>query len=112
MVNVFVDKSQIKQVMINLVKNAIEAAGDEGGNVTIAVKIIDDKQAGVEVSDAGPGIPVSIIGRIGEPFFSTKEEGTGLGLSISQRIIEEHKGAIRFENLESGTRVTVSIPVV
>jgi signal transduction histidine kinase len=112
MVNVFVDKSQIKQVMINLVKNAIEAAGDKGGKVTIAVKIIDDKQAGVEVSDTGPGIPVSIIGRIGEPFFSTKEEGTGLGLSISQRIIEEHKGAIRFENLESGTRVTVSIPVV
>ncbi|MFC0469807.1 ATP-binding protein [Halalkalibacter kiskunsagensis] len=112
MLYVDVDKSQIKQVMINLVKNAIEAAGDEGGKVMIYVKIRNEKEAVIEVVDNGAGIPLSIIGRIGEPFFSTKEEGTGLGLSISQRIIQEHKGAMRLENLESGTRVTVSLPLM
>ncbi len=111
-VRVYVDKSQIKQVVINLMKNAIEAAGNEGGTVAIAVKKLDEKEAVIEVNDNGPGIPVSIIGRIGEPFFSTKEEGTGLGLSISQRMIQEHKGSICFENLEDGTRVTVTLPLM
>ncbi|MDT8860275.1 ATP-binding protein [Alkalihalobacillus sp. MEB130] len=109
---VHVDKSQITQVLINLMKNAFEAAGAEYGKVKVAVNIQEQQEVVIEIVDNGPGIPVSIIGRIGEPFFSTKDEGTGLGLSISQRIIQEHNGAIRFENLADGTKVSVKLPLV
>ncbi|WP_308417913.1 ATP-binding protein [Halalkalibacter okhensis] len=108
---VHVDKAQIKQVLINLIKNAIEASSDEDGKVEIALRMDNHQGVVIEIVDNGPGIPVSIIGRIGEPFFSTKEEGTGLGLSISQRIVQEHKGTIRFENLVDGTKVSVILPV-
>ncbi len=106
--DVHVDRAQIKQVMINILKNAIEAVG-ENGQVTIDVRTLNDKEVTIEIEDNGAGIPIAILGRLGEPFFSTKEGGTGLGLSISKRIIQEHKGSISFENKKSGTKVTISL---
>ncbi|TWI56001.1 signal transduction histidine kinase [Halalkalibacter nanhaiisediminis] len=110
--HVSVDESQIKQVLINVLKNAIEAGCKEKGKVDIEVNTYNDHEVVIEVTDNGSGIPISIIGRIGEPFFSTKEGGTGLGLSISQRIIQEHKGTIRFENGEDGTKVIIGLPLL
>ncbi len=107
---VFVDKAQIKQVLINIFKNALEAAG-EGGIVSVQVRTDSREQVIVEVSDTGEGIPVSIIERVGEPFFSTKENGTGLGLAISKTIMREHNGAISFENHEGETKVMISLPM-
>ena len=104
----YVDRSQIKQVVINILKNAIEAAS-ENGKVTINVKTVSDKEVTIEIADNGAGIPISILGRLGEPFFSTKEGGTGLGLSISKRIIQEHRGTISFENKMGGTNVTITL---
>ncbi len=107
--DVYVDRIQIKQVMINILKNAIEAV-EESGKVMINVSTIGNKEVTIEVVDNGIGIPIAVIGRLGEPFFSTKEGGTGLGLSISKRIIQEHKGTISFENKKDGTKVTITLP--
>jgi signal transduction histidine kinase len=107
--DVYIDRAQIKQVILNIVKNAIEAVS-ENGKVFVEIKETDS-EAIIEIIDNGKGIPLSIIGRIGEPFFSTKDEGTGLGLSIAQRIIQEHKGTITFENQEAGTKVTITLPL-
>lgn len=108
--DVYVDQAQIKQVFINILKNAIEAVVDSG-TVAVKVKAVEDQEVAIEVMDNGQGIPLAILGRLGEPFFSTKEGGTGLGLSISKRIIQEHKGSILFENKKSGTKVTITLPL-
>lgn len=109
---VFVDHSQIKQVLINLLKNAIEAVGEASGKIIVSTKRISQEVVVIEVIDNGVGISITIIERLGEPFFSTKDKGTGLGLSISKRIIQEHQGMIEFKNTQAGTKVSVTLPIV
>src|SRR5690625_3501461 len=84
------DRSQIKQVLINIIKNAIEATG-ESGTITIGVEAIQT-DIKIDIIDEGPGIPEEILDKIGEPFFTTKEGGTGLGLMITKQILEQHHG--------------------
>ena len=103
------ESNQLKQVFMNLVKNAIEAM-PAGGPLSVRVTR-DLEDVFVRVADRGAGIPRDKLQRIGEPFFTTKDKGTGLGLMVSYQIIEEHKGSIGFESKEGeGTTVSVRLP--
>ncbi|WP_170150253.1 ATP-binding protein [Oceanobacillus halophilus] len=96
--SVYCDKSQIKQVLINLVKNAIEAM-EQPGEITLGV-LSDSNQIEIMVTDEGPGIPQEMIQKLGEPFFTTKKNGTGLGIMISKQILEEHHGELKITQNE------------
>jgi two-component system NtrC family sensor kinase len=110
------DPSQIEQVLVNLVGNAIQVLS---GRPDPRVLTIRTEESGnyirIIVADNGPGIPREIIGQIFDPFFTTKPlgKGTGLGLTISNTIIQEHRGKILVENqLAGGAKFTVELPVV
>jgi signal transduction histidine kinase len=98
------DPIQLKQILINLIKNAGESIGQDGSitlRTTTGTEPIKDKPSEVvilEVEDTGPGIPREVADRLFEPFFSTKTGGTGLGLSISWQIADKHGGMLTFEN--------------
>jgi signal transduction histidine kinase len=93
-----VDPYLLRQVLLNLVTNAIQAGG-EGGKVEIILGG-GPEEAVIEVADDGPGIPAENLERIFEPFFTTKpvETGTGLGLSVSRSIVEELGGRLEVES--------------
>lgn len=104
------DENQIKQVIVNLVKNAIEAM-PHGGSVTLSVKNMEGNRVLIAVQDTGTGIPPELLSKIGEPFLTTKEKGTGLGLMICNRIVEAHHGGMRITSGEKeGTRVEIVLP--
>ena len=90
------DPAQIKQVLVNLVKNAMQAMS-QGGVLTLATGASGD-EAWIEVRDTGGGIPKETLSRLFEPFFTTKKKGTGLGLMIVQRIVRGHGGRIEIES--------------
>lgn len=101
--------NQIKQVLINLIKNAIEAMPN-GGKLEISVEQVENGLQ-IKIKDSGIGIPKEILPKLGEPFYTLKEKGTGLGLMVSFRIIESHKGTISFESEENeGTTVIITLP--
>ncbi len=100
------DPVHLRQVILNIAKNGIEAMS-EGGTLTIASGRQADRVF-VQISDTGEGIPPEILEKIFEPFFSTKAKGSGLGLAISQKIIEAHQGKITVESEPGkGSRVTL-----
>jgi two-component system, sporulation sensor kinase A len=108
---IYCDENQIKQVFVNVLKNAIEAM-PRGGEILIQVRSRDEDFVQVRIIDQGCGISQEQIRRLGEPFYTTKEKGTGLGLLVSYQIIEAHKGKIQIESeLEKGTTVEVLLPV-
>jgi signal transduction histidine kinase len=88
------DRVQLQQVLMNLMRNAIEAMQDTGGELTVASKRSEDGQILISVSDSGIGLSVDEAERIFEAFFTTKPQGTGMGLSISRRIIASHGGRL------------------
>ena len=116
--HVSMDTALIKQVLINLVRNAAEAIEDQG-SVTLRVRAsqarLRGKSTGVailEVSDTGKGIPPEVEKRLFDPFFTTKEAGTGLGLSIAARIVEKHGGALEYQTQPGhGTKFGIVLPV-
>ncbi len=105
---------QITQVLVNLIVNALDSMqGQSNGRLTIEV-YAKDLFAHIVFSDNGPGIPSKILGRIWDPFFTTKEpgKGTGLGLSIGKSIIENHHGTITVSNRpEGGASFHISLPL-
>ena len=102
------DREKLKQVIINLVVNSIEAM-KEGG--TLTAKVSSAGEVVVEISDTGAGIEPEVIANVFDPFFTTKEAGTGLGLSIVRKIVDQHGGTVHIESERgAGTRVRVSIP--
>jgi signal transduction histidine kinase len=107
------DRVQVEQVLLNLVRNGIEAAGAATGGprtVTVAVR---RRGAGVrvDVSDTGPGVPDGSRNSLFTPFFTTKPDGTGLGLSLSRTIVEAHGGRLTLECGEPGrTTFTMELP--
>lgn len=103
------DPAQIKQALVNLVKNAIQAM-TKGGILTLQTDQGEDG-VWVSVSDSGAGIPQDQINRIFEPFYTTKKKGTGLGLMIVQRIVRDHGGRIELESyVNRGTTFRVWLP--
>ena len=100
------DPVHLRQVILNVAKNGIEAM-PEGGTLTM-VSGSRDNRVFLEVSDTGEGIPPEVMEKMFQPFFSTKDKGSGLGLAISQKIIEAHQGKITIESeLGKGSRVTL-----
>ncbi|MDO8991005.1 MAG: ATP-binding protein [Sideroxyarcus sp.] len=106
--------SQINQVFLNLITNAVQAMPDEHGTINLTTRS-EGEGVAVEVADDGVGIPPDVLSRIFDPFFTTKEigKGTGLGLSISYKIVEQHGGKIGVEsNPGMGTKFTVWLPLM
>ena len=100
---VFVDKIQIQQVLLNLIRNAIEAMEDSAvRNLTISTHRVDDETVQVDVADTGPGIAPEIAARMFQPFNTTKPRGMGVGLSISRTIVEAHGGRLWVEATAAG----------
>ncbi|PFT99408.1 BA3702 family sensor histidine kinase [Bacillus thuringiensis] len=105
------DGNQLKQVFINILKNAIEAMPN-GGNIFIQTKPLEDNFILIRIIDEGCGIPEDRISRLGEPFYSLKEKGTGLGLMMCYKIIEEHHGRLHISSeLNKGTIVDIELPL-
>ncbi|WP_410513002.1 ATP-binding protein [Paenibacillus sp. BR2-3] len=103
------EENQLKQVFINIVKNAIEAM-PAGGTITIE-QSLDQESVVIVIADEGEGIPEEMLPKLGEPFFTNKETGTGLGLMISQRIIQAHKGSLEIQSeVGRGTVITIKMP--
>ncbi len=103
-------ENKIKQVFVNILKNAIEAMPD-GGEATIYMKS-EGELISITFTDQGKGIPADILEKIGQPFFTTKEKGTGLGMMVCQSIIESHNGTMRIESeVGKGTSVEISLPL-
>jgi len=104
------DAAQMKQVLVNLVKNAMQAM-TAGGILTIATGETSDT-VWVEVGDTGCGIPTDQINRIFEPYYTTKKKGSGLGLMIVQRIVRDHGGRIELESHAGrGTTFRIHLPL-
>ncbi|GGB63989.1 PAS domain S-box protein [Fictibacillus barbaricus] len=104
------ESNQIKQVFINIIKNAIDAMS-EGGILTIGIKESENNTVTLIFIDNGIGIEEERLKSIGVPFFTNKEKGIGLGLTISNKIITEHKGVLKVESLAGkGTTVSISLP--
>jgi signal transduction histidine kinase len=96
------DPGQLRQVLLNLVRNAREATGP-GGRVVVRTRVDAARAlAAIEVEDDGPGIPPAVRARVFEPFFSTKERGTGLGLALVQQVVHEHGGELACEEAPGG----------
>jgi signal transduction histidine kinase len=103
------DRTQLEQALVNLGKNALEAAG-RGGRVTIRVTS-GSGRAVLEVEDSGPGIPPEAASQIFTPFFSTKEQGQGLGLTLVQDVLRQHRCEFALEGPPGGpTRFTIVFP--
>ena len=103
------DANQMKQVLINLIKNAMEAL-EAGGTITVSTAA-ENSWVTVSVHDSGKGIAPDVLPQIFNPFFTTKKTGTGLGLAVINKIIEDHHGNISVTSSpEAGTTFTVALP--
>ncbi len=102
------DPQQIKQVFINLTKNAVEAM-PEGGTLTLVTEK-EGESVLIRFSDTGRGIDSKIKENLFRPFVTTKKKGTGLGLAVSYKLIKDHNGDIQVESSEQGTTMTVLLP--
>ncbi|QWG48726.1 two-component sensor histidine kinase [Bacillus mycoides] len=106
------DDKQLKQVLLNIIKNGIESMPG-GGNIQILAYEKAGENLCISVEDQGLGIENEKIEKIGKAFYTTKENGTGLGLMITYKIIEEHQGSIAIESsMGIGTKVKIYLPTV
>lgn len=110
------DAGKIRQVLHNMIKNAVEAIGDNAGIVEVrtrAIEIGQGRYVELSISDTGPGIAADLLGNLFDPYVTGKPKGTGLGLAIVRKIIEEHDGTITVSNLpEAGARFVIRLPEV
>lgn len=107
---ILTDRAQLQQAFYNVIRNAAQAMG-AGGILRVRTEH-DESRVRVSVTDTGPGIPAEQMGRIFEPYFTTKETGSGLGLMIVQRIVREHGGTIEVESHAGrGTTFRINLPV-
>jgi signal transduction histidine kinase len=105
-----IDRVLLRQAILNLVKNGLEALS-RGGTLTVRTRRLENTVE-IDVQDTGPGIRPEVAERLFEQFFTTKPQGTGLGLSITRQIVEEHGGQIRWATAPgAGTTFTVALPI-
>lgn len=104
-----IDENEIRQLVINLVRNGLEAMS-KSGRIIVRTAFAGDA-VWLVVADSGIGIPPEVLEKLGTPFMTTKDTGSGLGLAVSYRIIERHQASVSFESSPSGTTVTVRFPV-
>jgi two-component system, NtrC family, sensor histidine kinase HydH len=103
------DPEQLKQVLLNLVINAVEAS-PSGSEIRLRT-LIRESGTAIEIEDNGSGIPEEAVDRIFDPFFTTKPKGTGLGLAISSMIVSQHGGTLSFHaNPRGGTTFRIELP--
>lgn len=106
------EENQLKQVFINLLKNAIEAM-PSGGNIDVKVNMKEEGKISILIIDQGIGIPEDRIPTLGEPFYTTKEKGTGLGLMTCYKIIESHNGQLKIASeVNEGTSIEIILPTI
>ncbi len=104
------DEGQIRQSVLNLVRNAAEAvAGHGGGHVAIRTRA-EGEQVAIEVADDGPGVPADLRDRLFDPFVSTKDGGTGLGLALTHQIVRDHGGTLTLTPDGPGATFTIRLP--
>jgi len=120
--DIMADEEMVTRLLLNLIRNAIDAMG-ESGCLTVVSRVLSDyhmsqnerrsRMVVIEVCDDGPGIPPEDLENIWTPFFSNKSGGTGLGLTICHKIVAEHRGMIKVESDQGhGTKFTVLLPLV
>lgn len=120
--DIMADEEMVTRLLLNLIRNAIDAMG-QSGRLTVVSRVMSDyrmtqnerhsRMVAVEISDDGPGIPPEDLENIWTPFFSTKSGGTGLGLTICHKIVAEHRGMIKVDSDQGhGTKFTVLLPLV
>jgi signal transduction histidine kinase len=103
------DPNRMKQILLNLIKNALEAM-DSGGQITVSTGSTAD-QVWFAIQDTGPGMSTEVLDKIFNPFFTTKEKGTGLGLAVIHKIVTDHHGAITVESAPGkGSKFVVTLP--
>jgi two-component system sensor kinase FixL len=113
---VYCDAIQIQQVMLNLLRNSLDAVSQNahasGGEITVATECFD-KQVEVLVCDNGPGVSAELAEALFEPFATNKAQGMGMGLSISRAIVEAHDGELRFaNNVDAGATFCFTLPTI
>ncbi len=110
------DARALEQVWNNLISNAIQAMGQDGGMLSVKIRPMttpnNNPRVEVSISDTGMGIPEEIRDHIFEPFYTTHRNGTGLGLAITKQIVNAHKGAINLTSIPGGTVFQVQLPVL
>jgi signal transduction histidine kinase len=107
------DPDQMRQCLLNLMSNAVDAMSPNGGTMTISTRAVGRTHIEISVSDTGAGISEETMGKLFTPFFTTKPpgKGTGLGLSIIYGIVKMHRGDIRVQSeLGKGTTFTIVLP--
>jgi two-component system, LuxR family, sensor kinase FixL len=110
-----IDALQIQQVIVNLVRNSIDALTDSGrhdGKITFEAKRADYNNIVVRVRDNGPGFDPGLLDRALTPFTTTKQDGLGLGLSLSRTIIEEHDGHLTINSNSNGATVSFTLRAI
>jgi len=109
------DSGRLRQLLHNLIKNAIEAcSGTAAGLITVGTRLATSRHGNVVelvVTDNGPGFAESMLAQPFEPYVTNKPKGTGLGLAIVKKIVEEHNGSISARNRATGAQITVRLPV-
>ncbi|MBY0030793.1 ATP-binding protein (plasmid) [Priestia aryabhattai] len=110
--HVICEENQLKQVFVNILKNAIEAMPN-GGIIDVKIKKKEKNRVSIYFIDQGLGIQEDRLLTLGEPFYTTKEKGTGLGLMVSYKIVESHDGELKISSkVNRGTTVEVILPIV
>ena len=105
----YADRTQLSQVLVNLLKNAIEACSQSNrGEIELRSHIADDERIYIEVSNTGGNIPAEVVENIFTPFFTTKDDGSGIGLAVAKQIIRLHGGSLHL-SCNSNDRVTFLI---
>jgi signal transduction histidine kinase len=105
------DEALLEEVLLNLVKNALEAL-ESGGRVRMTARRFGARTLELSVEDDGPGIPSYVLASVFKPFYTTKEKGTGIGLALCKKIVEAHGGEIRADRSAlGGAGFTIRLPV-
>ena len=107
---IVIDPTQIKQVFLNLIKNAVESM--PGGGSLLLETSLEDEHIKINITDTGEGMTAEIMQNIFVPFFTTKVDGTGVGLAVSQKIIDDHGGYMKVKSsLQDGTTFSIYLPI-